>query len=48
MKHIVHLDVRPGNILLDESMMPKIKNFGMRGDLEYDKYGVPKIKNGSM
>ncbi|KAM0828139.1 hypothetical protein ACQ4PT_067744 [Festuca glaucescens] len=48
MKHIVHLDVRPGNILLDESMMPKIKNFGMREDVEHDKYGVPKIKNGSI
>ncbi|KAF7098956.1 hypothetical protein CFC21_105916 [Triticum aestivum] len=38
--NILHLDLTPGNILLDEDMMPKITDFGLSRCFEEDQTGV--------
>ena len=38
--NILHLDLTPGNILLDEDMMPKITDFGLSRCFEEDQTRV--------
>jgi coatomer subunit beta' len=36
-KRILHLDLKPGNILVDEHMVPKITDFGLSMCLDEDQ-----------
>ncbi|XP_044407334.1 uncharacterized protein [Triticum aestivum] len=36
-KHILHLDLKPGNILIDDRMVPKIADFGLSRCLDKDQ-----------
>ena len=36
-EHILHLDLKPGNILVDDHMVPKITDFGLSRCLDKDQ-----------
>jgi L1 cell adhesion molecule like protein len=47
-QHVVHMDLKPGNILFDSGMNPRINDFGIAQKLDLDDEENMDIIIGSM